>query len=162
MKLWLFLIGALIVQEPVSSNAALLLAYQHHYNLWLVHLIFVLATTFDILVGYVLGKWVNRHFGNSAAIRYAKRWLGTFTKFAGKNGQRISIFLFGSIIFPAPAFLAPWLDLPFWEIFVCLFLGDLVLWYGFEWLVVLGVKTFVVNPQLALYFAIGISFAVAM
>ena len=120
------------------------------------HLIFVVTTSLDIFAFYFLGRWLNKDFETSRLVKFAKRWLGMFDKFAGKNGQRISVFLFGSIIFPAPAFLAPWLDIPFWEIFVLLFFGDVIFWYCFEWLIVLGVKTFI-SPQLALYSIIGIS-----
>jgi membrane protein YqaA with SNARE-associated domain len=164
MKLYILLFLAFLLQEPISSNAILLEAYQYHYNVWILHLLFIIATAFDAICFYYLGSYIQKKFSQSKIVLYAKRKSQSFLEFAGKKGTRIALFLYGPIIFPISAFIAPWVEISFWDSFIFLFLGDLVFWYGSEWLLVLGVKSFIPDPHLALLgiFVLSIFFIVAI
>ena len=157
MKLWWLLIVGLLVQEPISSNGLLFEAYQHHFNLWLVHLIFVFATILDIFFGHVVGTFIKNHYAQTRIVKYIERQASVFTSHIDKRGRRITIFIFGSFVFPYCAFLEPWLGLNFWETAVWFFFGNLIFWYGFEWALILGVKKIFPNPNLALYGLLGLS-----
>jgi membrane protein YqaA with SNARE-associated domain len=151
MKLYLLLFGLFIVQEPISSGGGLLEAYQHHENVWIIHLLYIVATTIDIVVGYYVGKLIQVRLKESKFFLYAKRKADAFTASQGNMSRRIALLLYGPILFPISAFITPWLDIPFSEAFIFLFLGDLLFWYGPEWLVVLGIKSFIPDPTIALY-----------
>ena len=58
MKLWILLTLTFLIQEPITSSGILFEAYQHHYNIWLIHLLFSVATLFDIIVGYYVGIYI--------------------------------------------------------------------------------------------------------
>jgi membrane protein YqaA with SNARE-associated domain len=164
MKIYSLLFIAFLFQEPISSNVILLEAYQYHYNIWIIHLLFIVATALDSICLYYFGAYIHKKFSQSNAVLYAKRKSQSFLSFAGKNGTRIALFLYGPIIFPISAFIAPWIEVSFWDSFIFLFLGDLVFWYGSEWLLVLGVKSFIPNPHLALLgmFIVSVLFTVGL
>jgi membrane protein YqaA with SNARE-associated domain len=161
MPLYLLLFGLFIVQEPVSTDAILLEAYQYHYNVWIIHLLFIIATLLDIVVGYAIGKWLQRRFSENKVMQRFVHWARSVSG-PGTYGQYLFLFVWSTVLFPFSAVLAPWLDIPFWRTLVCMFIGDLVLWYGVEWLVVLGVKTFVPDPIDALYGVVAASLLLAL
>jgi len=157
MKLYLLLFAVFLVQEPISSNAVLLEAYQYHYNIWIIHLLFVTATLIDIFVGYYLGVMLHKRFSENRFVSYIRRKAESFMELMGKNGRRLVVFIYGPSVFPITAIVMPWIGVSFLESVSLLFISDLIFWYGGEWLVVLGVKTFLPDPQVALYAVIGLS-----
>jgi len=162
MSLYFLLFVLFIVQEPISSDAILLEAYQYHYNVWVIHGLFVVATLLDITVGYWLGTWLRGGFSERPLMRRFMHWARAASTFAGKYGEYLFLFIWGPYIFPLSTVIAPWLDIPFWKTFVFLFLGDLVFWYGSEWLIVLGVKSAVPDPLGALYGVVIVSLLIAL
>src|SRR5258706_15183718 len=111
MKLYLLLFLAFLAQEPVSSNAILLEAYQYRYNILIIHSLFIIATILDAIIFYYLGLLTHKKFPKSKVVLYANRKSESFLKFAGKSGQRFTLFLYGPIIFPISAFIAPWIEI---------------------------------------------------
>lgn len=157
MKLWIWIIVALLFQELVSTNVILLEAFQKHYNVWIIHLIFVVGTAVGIIVGYWLGHWVQKTFHHNKAVTYLQHRARKISKFMGKNGTRLSLVFLSIIDFNfMDSFLAAWLDVSFWEIFTFLFIGNL-LWYISQWLIILGIHTYVHNPYQAFSILIGAS-----
>ena len=157
MKLPVLLFLAFLVQEPITSNAVLLQSYQNNYNVWLIHILFIGATIIDICVGYFVGTFIHKRFKNNKIVSYAHAKTESFFQFAGKNSKRIALFVYGPVIFPISAFFIPWIGMSFWEAFIFFLAGDIVFWYVPEWLLVLGVKLFVQNSQLALYVIVTLS-----
>ncbi len=156
MRLWLFLLIAFIIQEPISANIFLLQAVQQEYNPWLIHTLFLIATIFDILLGYWLGNIIRKSLFTSGRIgNYLNVHFEKFGRFVGKNGTRLALFFYSPIIFPLSALFPPLLGISLRETFIFSLLGEILCWYSVEWLVVLGVKTFIPNPILAIY-VIGI------
>jgi hypothetical protein len=164
MKIWLLLFVAFLIQEPVSSSAILLEAYQYHYNIWLIHLLFVAATLLDVVIGYALGSFVRKKtfHSNARLIRYGMGKSDELSAFIGKQGKIMSLVVLGPIIFPWSAFVAPWLEISFFDAMVFLFIGDLIFWYGSEWLIVLGVKTFFPNPIAAVFAVVAVSLLITI
>lgn len=161
MLLYLLLFGLFLVQEPVSTDAILLEAYQYHYNVWIIHLLFIAATLLDIVVGYAIGKWLHRRFSENKVMQHFVHWARSVSG-QGTVGEYLYLFIWSTVLFPFSAVLAPWLDIPFWRTLICMFIGDFVLWYGVEWLVVLGVKTVIPDPIDALYGVVALSLLVAL
>ena len=126
-------------------------AYQNHYSVWLMHLLYILATLFDIVVGYWIGKIFHDRFAKSRFSNYARRKMDEFSEMSGKYGKKIALIVFGPIIFPISAVLAPWLEVSFVDALIFFLIGDVIFWYAFEWLAVLGIKSVIPDPTLALY-----------
>ena len=147
---WLIVIPTLIVQEVVSLNTVLFEVHQQHFHILLVHLVFVLATVFDIVVGYVLGKYLKKKMTGGKVVAFADKLSAKLNAYAGKKGRWVMLLVIGNFSFPyVNAFLAAWLDLPFWESFIFIFLGDMVYYAGI-WLLILGVVKAVPGTGLSL------------
>lgn len=155
MKLWLLLLIAFIVQEPISSGTILLQAYQSHYNPWIIHLLFTVATLFDIIIGYIIGSYLQKKFSNHRLISYLQTNFEKFLAFIGKRGKVLGLILFAPMIFPISAFFIPWLGITLLEALVYVFIGEVIIWYGSEWLLVLTTKAFVSDSHTALYVISG-------
>ena len=162
MQLWIWIVITLLFQELISTNAILLEAFQKHYNIWIIHGIFLLTTALGIVVGYWLGQWVQQTFHNNKAVSYIQKAAKKTERFMGKNGTRLSLVFLSIIDFNfMDSFLSAWLDVYFWEIFIFLFIGNL-LWYISQWVIILGINTYVHNPFQALYVIIGLSVALTI
>lgn len=162
MTLWILIIVTLLFQELVSTNAVLLEAFQKHYNIWIIHIIFLLTTAAGIIIGYLLGRWVQKTFHQNKFITYTQQKAKRLNSFMGKNGTRLSLVFLAIIDFNfMDSFLSSWLSVSFWEVFIFMFIGNL-LWYISQWLIILGVNTYVRNPYQALSVVIGISVALVI
>ena len=162
MALWIALVAAFIVQEPISSNAVLLTAYERHYDIWLIHLAFVGATSFDMMLGYALGTLLKRRVGSHRIAAGLVRKFHALFDFSRPRSRRSVLFLYGPMIFPVSALLAPLFGVSLLETCLWIGSGNLILWYGVEWLIVLGVASFVPDPLLALDAAIIVSGGLAL
>jgi membrane protein YqaA with SNARE-associated domain len=159
MKLWFTIIFTFIVQELVTTNAVLLQAYEQEYNGWIIFLIFLAATTFIISLGFFLGKFVQKRFAQSKVVVYTERKVRKLESMVGKTGKRVALVSLGFANFNyINAFIASWLSLSFREVFVYLFIGDL-LWYILNSLMILGVHTYI-QPKYAMIVSFGISIGI--
>ena len=157
MKLWLLITLTLFVQEPISTGAVLWSAYQLHYNFWIIHAIFAIATLIDIAAGYYLGKFVRRKLSQRNAIAKAEAKLEKFSAFLGRNGKIVTLIVYSPIIFPISGFFIPWFDISLTDALVFIFIGEVLFWYIPEWLLVFGIRTFVTDPFTALYIIVVVS-----
>lgn len=132
-------------------------SYQNSYNVWLIHLLFSLATLFDIVVGFYIGKLLHKYFQHHRIGLSLKKRIESFSISFGKYGKIITLTVFVPLIFPLSAFLIPWFDITLTEALVYVFIGEWVFWYLPEWLLVLTTKSFVTNSQHALYVVIAVS-----
>jgi membrane protein YqaA with SNARE-associated domain len=138
MNLWLLIIGALTLQEGLSTTVILLDAVHAHYPLLLIHAIWLFVTVLQIVAGYFLGKWIQKRFGNSKAEQWFKKSAGKLEKSIGKQGAELALVIASALVSPAAtSFLASWLDLSLTKIFIFTLLGDF-LWYLSEWVTVYG------------------------
>lgn len=162
LKTWLFVIACLFIQEPTSTDAAIFLVRQNHLNLWVVNVIWLAATIIDIVVGYLVGKWIQRAFQSTRLVAWSKQWAEKIEQFIGKSGERFVVILLGVINFPyLNAFLFSWLRLSFKNLFVLLLIGNAIYWL-IEWGINIGVRSAVADPHMALYVivAVGLLFSV--
>lgn len=154
-SLWTFIILALFVQEPATTDAALFQARQHHLSLWLIHGIWVLATVIDIHLGYKFGQWIQQKFAGKKFTALSNRWADKVQNLIGRKGEQFALILLGIINFPyVNSFLGSWLKLNYKRIFVLLFIGDAI-WYATEWGINLGLRRLIPNPHLALYIIVA-------
>jgi membrane protein YqaA with SNARE-associated domain len=141
VTLWLSLIFALIVQEFASAGAALIAAQQNHLNFWLVNVVWLCGTIFDILFGYLLAKRL-KTVVHPRWVQHSERRVKRLQARIGKYGENIALLLLAIIDYPwLNSFIGSWLDIPFKNILICTLIGNLV-WYAIEWAGVLGIVTF--------------------
>lgn len=157
MRIWLLLAVVFIAQEPITSSAVMLSAYKLGYSVWGMHALFLAATIFDAIVGYEFGRLLERRVGHTRIAQWVQRRLAPFRAFAGRHSKRAALLLWGPFFFPYTAVAAPWLGYSFGENLVLGVIGNTVVWYASEWLVILGVNTFIPDPILALVAVAGIS-----
>lgn len=155
MNIWLFVIVALFFQEPATTDAAFFQARQNHLNIWVIHLIYIVATLIDICVGYSLGKWLQKSTKESRFERFSSNWASKVERFIGRRGEKFVLILLGIINFPwLNAFLASWLRIPFRSVLLLIFIGNGI-WYAIEWGINLGLRSLIPDPHLALYAVVG-------
>jgi len=157
MDLWLLLTLAFIIQEPISSSVILLQAYQSHYNIWLITLLFSAITILEIIAGYYLGRWIEKKFGTKRPIAWLKKRVDAFSQFVGKYGNVVGLIVFIPLIFPISAIFVPWFDVSLGEAIAYVWIGEFVFWYAYEWLLVFGVHSFIANSRWALFAVFVIS-----
>ena len=147
----------LIAQEVVSLNTLLFETKQGHYIPWIIHAIFLVATAFDIWIGYAVGTWVKRRHKTGKLVRFADKCAARFHAYVGKRGRKFALFLLGNFSFPyVNSFIAAWLDIPFWESFMWLFVGNVIFYFA-SWFFIIGVMAVVPNPGWGLAAVIGIT-----
>src|ERR1700723_1228412 len=98
MPLYLLLFGLFIVQEPVSTDAVLLEAYQYHYNVWIIHALFILATMLDIVIGYAIGKWLQRRYSENKVMERFVQWARSVSGH-GTVGEYLFLFVWSTVLF---------------------------------------------------------------
>jgi hypothetical protein len=157
VDLWLLLTLAFIIQEPISSSVILLQAYQSHYNIVLITLLFSVITIIEIIIGYYLGRWIEKKFGGKRPIAYLKKQVDAFSAFIGTYGKVIGLIVFAPLIFPISAIFVPWFDVSLPEAIIYVFIGELIFWYAYEWLLVFGVHSFVTDSYWALFVILVVS-----
>lgn len=162
MTLWLLLAAAFVAQEPVTASALLLAATQQGYDVWLIHALFFSATLFDAAAGYGLGYVLHKRFGHTRISCWLVRRAKGFDKLVGRHSKRLILLLWGPMVFPYSAIMAPWFGYTFAENLWLSLIGDTVLWYGSLWLVVLGVRTFIPNPLWAIFIVAALMLTVVL
>jgi membrane protein YqaA with SNARE-associated domain len=145
MSLWLFILGALIVQEGVSTGAALMTALHYQFSIWLIHATFVAASLLDIFAGYGIGALLHPRVKNTRVGAYTQKKAALARAAMGKGGERTVLFLAG-LLNPAhiDAFVFAILRIPLVDVVIFVFLGN-VCWYAAMWMLVSGVTTVAPN-----------------
>jgi membrane protein DedA with SNARE-associated domain len=94
------IIFSFILQELASVNAVLLKAYHDGRSLWLIHLLFICATAFDIWAGYEIGKLSQSKFPDSRFVKFVRKWTARAENYIGHHGKKVSLLFLGFINFP--------------------------------------------------------------
>ena len=147
----------LILQEVVLLNTLIFQTHQGYYMPWIIHLMFVCATVFDIWIGYRIGKWAKRRYATGKVVEFANRWTERFHAYVGKRGRILALFLLGNFSFPyLNSFIAAWLMIPFWEMMIIFFIGN-VTFYFLGYFIIGGISSLIPNPAIALPVIIGLT-----
>ncbi len=162
MNLWLLLTLTFFIQEPISSSVILLQAYQSHYNVILITLLFSTITIAEIIIGYYLGLWIEKKFGRHKMMASIKKRLDDFSAFIGTYGKVVGLIVFVPLVFPVSAIFVPWFEVSLTEAVAYVFIGELIFWYAYEWLIVLGVHSFVADSRWALVVILAVSIALSV
>lgn len=161
-RIWILITIALIIQEPASTDAAIFQARSLGLNLFIFNLIWVLGAVFDIWLGYRIGKWVQKRFSQTKFVAKSFVWATRLENFIGRRGEVFALVLLGIINFPyINSFIGSWLKIPFKKLFLYIFIGDVIYW-GIEWAINIGVRSFVSNTQTALYIVVGLGLLFAI
>ncbi len=156
MLLWLLIILAFIAQEPISTSAVMFEAYQKGYSVLGMTLLASVITLAEVVITYRPGEFLARRFGRTRTMAFLNRKLQSYASFAGTWGNRAALFVIVPQLFPLSGIFIPWLGISLSESLPYVFVGELLFWYGYAWLLVLGAKSLVHGSQLALYVAIAI------
>ncbi len=144
MQAWLGTIIIFLVQETASLTARLVVLRGQGVNAWVLHVLFIAATTADIFIGFAVGKFFHRKFSGVSRL---EKWIKSKARFLKQPGWEYLLTLAGIINFPyLNALLGAWLDLPFWRVFAATLIGDMIA-YALYWGFALGI----VNLSLNIY-----------
>jgi hypothetical protein len=132
-----------MLQELFSSSALLTPLYTRHYSVILIHATFFIATVLDISIGYYVGSYIRKHAPSNRFVTFIEKKALRY-KFLSKGTtrKRMALFIFGPPLFPVTAFFAPLLGFSFYESLSLLLLGEITFWYAPEWVLILGMHTF--------------------
>ncbi len=148
MPLWILVSAVLIPQEFASSAIVFIIALQNNFPIWAINLIWVCTTSLDMYVGYMLGKFTEEKLKGTRFFNWVGRWVGKGRAELGTRGEKLSLALLGIIDFPyVNTFIGAWIGLPFNMSFFLTLAGNFV-WYLFLWGTVLGLKSFISNPNI--------------
>ena len=154
----LFIFAGLFVQEIISLNALIFATHHGLYSPMLIHLLFVVATIFDIIIGFFIGIFLRKKTCNTRVTAYIQKLSDRFALGTKKYRRWLVLLLLGNFSFPyINSCIAGYLDMPFWESSLFIFIGDIV-WYATIWLVVLGISSVVKNLYIAFIVVIIIGF----
>jgi membrane protein YqaA with SNARE-associated domain len=148
----IFLFVGLFVQEVVTLNALIFATHEGWYSPLLIHTLFVATTIIDIIIGFLIGKYLKKKTFNAKITTSIQKMSACFLKTTNQYQRWFGLFLLGNLSFPyVNSCIAGYLDLPFWESSLFIFLGDIV-YYICLWLLILGITSIIKN----LYLAFGI------
>jgi hypothetical protein len=146
--MWLLVASVLIPQEFASSAIVFIIALQNNFPIWEIHLIWLGITSLDMYVGYMLGKFTQEKLQGTRFFNWVERWIARGRAELGPHGEKLSLALFGVIDFPfVNTFIGAWIGLPFNMAFLLTLAGNFV-WYLFLWGTVLGLSSFISNPDI--------------
>lgn len=152
----LFVIFVVFVQEIVSLNALLFATHQGTYSPTLIHILFVVATLVDIIIGFYVGKLLQKKTYQSKITNWIRNLSERFSLSTKKHKRWLVLLLLGNLSFPyINAVVAGYLDMPFWESMFFIFLGNIT-YYITLWLLVLGASSLTKNIYLAFAIVIAV------
>ncbi len=99
-KTWWFIVLALFIQEPATTDAVIFQVRNLHINILLINIIWLIATTIDICIGYKIGIWVQNRFRDTKLITKSSLWATKVENFIGKRGENFALIFLGIINFP--------------------------------------------------------------
>jgi hypothetical protein len=164
MAIWLYIVAAMMVQELAAVAAALGFAYHLHVNIFLVHGVWLVATTIDAMIGFECGRWVHRRYGTSTLARHATSLALAIERRVNVNGRRLTLALFGFLNFPyVNGFIGSWLNLSFADTLLFTLVGN-AFWYLSIVGAVTGIGAITADPRwiaaVAIVLAVGLAIAV--
>jgi len=146
--MWLLVVSVLIPQEFASSAIVFIIALQNNFPIWEIHLIWLCVTVLDMYVGYMLGKFTQEKLQGTRFFNWAERWIEKGRRELGPYGEKLSLALLGVINFPfINTFIGAWIGLPLNMALLLTLAGNFV-WYLFLWGTVLGLSSFISNPDI--------------
>ncbi len=148
MPFWILIAGVLIPQEFASSAIVFIIALQKNFPIWEINLIWICTTSLDMYVGYMLGKFTKEKLQGTRFFNWVERWIKKGRGELGPYGEKLSLALLGVIDFPyINTFIGAWIELPLKMAFMLTLAGNFV-WYLFLWGTVLGLSSFISNPDI--------------
>jgi len=151
----IFLFVGLFVQELITLNALIFATHQGLYSPIFIHSLFLIGTIVDIIIGFYIGKYLNKKKLPPKIGKFIHNLSEYFLATNRKYERWFAFLVLGNISFPyINAFIAGYLDLPFWESSLFNFIGN-ILYYISLWLLMLGVHSIFKN----IYVAFGVAIA---
>jgi hypothetical protein len=156
MPLWILIAGVLIPQEFASSAIVFVIALSHGFPIWEINVIWICVTALDMSVGYRLGIITKKKLNGTRFFNWIERGANKMKTALGLHGEKFSLALLGVVDFPyVNTFLGAWIGLPFRTAFLLSFAGNFI-WYMFLWGTVLGLSSFISNPDIIILILIVI------
>lgn len=142
MTFWL-LFAAMIFQESVSTSAIVFKALHEGVGWPTIISLFIIGTTIDIVIPYILGKVILTRYKGAAITRKIELYGDKAKSLLAKHGEFFGLAALGIFNFTwLNALLAPWLKLSFKKTYLYFLIGDFI-WYASVLAVNLGVLSFI-------------------
>ena len=160
-QLWFIIISAFLVQEMTLTVPVLILAKGAGINIWLLFILWVIATVLDVIVAYALGKLIQRYFQNwKIQVFFAKR-VTLVEQVIGKKGKNVFLFISGVFYYPyVGAFIASWTRTSLSGIVLVILVGD-SLWFAVNVGIAYGILHLTSHVKLGIGISILISLFLA-
>jgi membrane protein YqaA with SNARE-associated domain len=162
MTLWLLLAATLLVQEGIATTAIFFKAYQEHYSVIIITVLWLVLTVGQIYLAYYLGVWMKRRWANTKWEKRMESFSKQLEDSIGKYGERLALVLGSFIVSPAvTAFVAPWLDISFGNVLIFALIGDLG-WYLSEWFTVVGTLHYLLKFKQGTFIVIAVGLVISI
>jgi hypothetical protein len=146
--MWLLVAAVLIPQEFATSAIVFIIALQNNFPIWAINLIWLATTSLDMYVGYMLGRFTQEKLEGTKFFHWVERWINKGKTALGPYSERVSLALLGIVNFPfINTFIGAWIGLPFNMAFLLTLAGNFI-WFLFLWGTVLGLSSFISNPDI--------------
>jgi hypothetical protein len=153
MYTYLWLVWVLLLQEPILATIAISYAFQNGVSPHEIHLLYLVCTFIDVIIGFSLGALIHRKYASSRPGVMLKRMMEPMQRFAHEpSGILLATSLLVSA-FPFSMLGMPWLSYTKKQSLLMFLFGGTILWYLPIWLIVLGVSWGGFPPQYALLIA---------
>jgi len=146
--MWILVAAVLIPQEFATTAIVFVVALQNNFPIWAINLIWLCVTLLDMYAGYMLGKFTQEKLRGTRFFNWVERWIQKGRHALGTHGEKFSLALLGTVDFPyVNTFIGAWIGLPLNQALPLTLAGNFI-WYLFLWGTVLGLSSFVSNPDI--------------
>jgi hypothetical protein len=148
LTFWIIATIFLIGQETISTGVVFTYALIKGYSSILLMAVFLIVTIAQILIFHWLGSNAKSKNTRNIISSLSRIYILKSERFINRWGNRIFLIFLASSLFPPllSAYMAAWLEFPFWKKLSCIILGD-CLWYITTWFIVFGIDLITVNPE---------------
>lgn len=161
-SIWYIILLAFLVQEAVLIAPALVLAHGAQFSLILLFLLWIFATIFMVLLGYLLGKVTQYYFQNWKFQIFLTKKAESIEGTLGDKGQNVFLFILGIFYYPyVIGFAASWFKHSMSNVILYIVLGD-CLWFVINLGIAYGILQLTTSVATAVILSTIMSLTVAM
>lgn len=131
-----------VAQELISSTIILTGFLHDGGQLYEVVIIFFLATTLDIFVGYALGVYIKKYYSHTPVFTYLNSKLKYIFPEDLSLEKHLALFIFGPIVFPVTTLLVPILEIKILPGYLIVLCGEIIFWLLPAWVLSTGLLSF--------------------
>src|SRR3989344_5710006 len=160
-RLWFIIIGTFLIQEMALTVPILALSKEAAISIWSLFILWIIATIFDVIAAYFLGKWLQKRFKDSRIQNFFALKTVAIDQILGNKGKNFTLSMLGFFYYPyAGALVASWVNIPLSNVLLYIIVGN-SLWFGVNVGVAYGIFQFTTNISHIISFSIIVSLILA-